>query len=171
MRGNAFGLAVEQLLLTARHSGQLEQALAWLDEAAPGLLDVDAEALPPKYRGAQPLLIDTWNATESRDEVLRRIGRIKSRVKSFGIDPLQNPNMRLGLLALNGETEQAVDVALAEIFSEPVTAHLDYPDKLARSYLETVAADPRVGAAIAAWDSDKADIRREVQRYLADVEA
>jgi TolB-like protein/Tfp pilus assembly protein PilF len=171
MRGNAFGLAVEQLLLTARHSGQLEQALAWLDEAAPGLLDVDAEALPPKYRGAQPLLIDTWYATESHDEVLRRIGRIKSHVKSFGIDPLQNPNMRLGLLALNGDTEQAVNVALAEIFSEPVTAHLDYPDKLARSYLETIAADPKVVAAIAGWDGDKADVRREVQRFLADVEA
>ncbi len=171
MRGNAFGLAVEQLLLTARQSGRLEEALAWLDDAAPGLLDVDAEALPPKYRGTQPLLIDSWYVTESHDEVMRRIGQIKSHVKSFGIDPLQNPNMRLGLLALNGETGQAIDVALTEIFSEPVTAHLDYPDKLAVSYLGPVVAEPKIADAIATWEGDRAEVRRDVQRFLREVEA
>jgi TolB-like protein/Flp pilus assembly protein TadD len=171
MRGNAFGVAVEQLLLTARREGGLEEAVSWLDAAAPGLFDVDAEALPPKYRGAQPLLIDTWFVTEPEEEVRRRVGLIKSRVKSFGIDPLQNPNMRLGLLALNGETEQAIDVALAEIFSEPVTAHLNYPDKLARSFLESVVVDPQVTAAIAEWEDDKARLRRDLAVFLADVEA
>ena len=157
--------------MTARQEGGLAEAVTWLDAAAPGLFDVDAEALPPKYRGAQPLLIDTWFVTESEEEVMRRVGLIKSRVKSFGIDPLQNPNMRLGLLALHGETEQAIDVALAEIFSEPVTAHLNYPDKLARSFLEPVVGDPQVTAAIAQWEDDKATLRRDVAVFLADVEA
>ena len=115
-RGMAFQLAVEHLLLTARRLGTLDEELAWLDEAAPGLLDVDATALPPKYRGTQPFLIDTWYATESQEEVMRRVGLIKQHVKSFGIDPLQNPSTRVGIYALTGDTGQAVDVALNEVF-------------------------------------------------------
>ena len=132
------------------------------------MLDVDATALPPKYRGTQPFLIDTWYATESQEEVMRRVGLIKQHVKSFGIDPLQNPSTRVGIYALTGDTGQAVDVALNEVFSQPVTANLDYPDKLAQSYLVPVISDPRVAEAIERWDAEKSGQRRDVARFLAE---
>jgi hypothetical protein len=46
--------AVEHLLVVARQRNELEDELAWLDDQAPGLLDIDAESLPPKYRGTSP---------------------------------------------------------------------------------------------------------------------
>ncbi len=167
-RDMAFQLAVEHLLLTARQQGTLEAELAWLDEAAPGLLDVDATALPPKYRGTQPFLIDTWYVTESQEEVMRRVGRIKERSKSFGIDPLQNSATRVGIYALTGETEQAVELALNDVFSEPVIANLDYPDKLGQSFLAPLIDDPRVAAAVARWDAEKREQRKNVARFLAE---
>ena len=167
-RGMAFPIAVEHLLLTARQQGTLEEELAWLDETAPGLLDVDATELPPKYRGAQAVLLDTWNVTESEDEVKRRVGLFKERVKSFGMDPLQNPVRRLGVYALYGESEEAVEVALNEYFAEPVTANLDYPDKLAQSLLATLVVDPRIAEAVARWDREKREQRRNVARFLAE---
>lgn len=167
-RGMAFPLAVEHLLLTARRQGTLDEELAWLDGAAPGLLDVDATELPPKYRGTQPVLIDAWNVTESQDEVMRRVGRIKEHLKSFGIDPLQNPATRFGIYALSGDSEQAVEVAVSEVFSEPVTANLDYPDKLAQSFIAPLIDDPRIAGAMARWDAEKRKQRRDVARFLAE---
>ncbi len=168
MRGGAYLLALEHLLLEARERGTLDAELAWLGTSAPGLLDVDADSLPPKYRAAQPVLIDAWNVMEPRDELMRRIGRLKAHAKSFGIDPMQNPETRVGVNALGGDVEAAVRIALNEIFSEPVSAHLDYPDKLAQSFLEPVIEDERVRQAVAEWDAAKAELRRDVARFLAE---
>jgi len=169
LRGQAFPTAVEHLLLVARRRGNLGEELDWLREYAPGLLDVDAETLPAKYRATQPVLIDAWYATESHDEVMRRIDVLTDRFRSLGIEPLQEAEARVAMTALEGDTDSAVGIALEEVFSQPVGGHLFYPDKLAQSFLGPVVADQRIQAAIARWDAERAELREDVADYLAEV--
>jgi TolB-like protein len=167
-RGLAFMTAVEHLLVVARQRNELEDELAWLDDQAPGLLDIDAESLPPKYRGTQPLLADAWYVTESREEVMRRLSILKARVRSFGVDPLREPAARMAMLALDGSLDAAITLALDEILPQPVTRYLDYPNTLARSYMAPVVEDERIQAALTVWKQSKSALRRDVARFLAE---
>ncbi len=167
-RGLAFMTAVEHLLMVARQRNELEDELAWLGDEAPGLLDIDAESLPPKYRGTQPILADAWYVTEPRDEVMRRMSILKARVRSFGVDPLREPAARMAVLALDGSLDAAITLALDEILPQPVTRYLDYPDTLARSYMAPVVEDDRIEAALTVWEDSKSALRRDVARFLAE---
>ena len=167
-RGGAFQTALTQLILVSRRQGALDEQMLWLEEQAPELFDTESPNIPVKYRMAQGNLIDAWYVTEPRNEVLRRVGLIRDHVASFGIDPMQNPKSRMSVNAINGNTEAAVQVALNEIFTQPVTSNLDYPDLLQVSFLEPVAADAGVRAAVRIWETDESELRREVARFLAE---
>ena len=162
-RGGAFQTALTQLILVSRRQGALDEQMLWLEEQAPELFDTESPNIPVKYRMAQGNLIDAWYVTEPRNEVLRRVGLIRDHVASFGIDPMQNPKSRMSVNA-----ESAVQVALNEIFTQPVTSNLDYPDLLQVSFLEPVAADAGVRAAVRIWETDESELRREVARFLAE---
>ncbi len=167
-RGGAFQHALGYLVQVGRRQGTLDEQMLWLDQVAPELLATDPSAMPPKYRGSQGTLIDAWYVMESPEEVQRRIAAIIEHVESLGMDPMENPMARASISAINGDTEAAIETALNEIYTGPVTSHLDYPDQLQLSFFETLAADSRIQAAVQQWDLEKSELRRSVARFLAE---
>ena len=79
--------------------------------------------------------------------------------------------MHLNVLAMRGEIEQAIEVALADIFTRPVTRNLAWRDMFEQAQFSDVVADPRVQAAMRRWEDEEAVLRGNVQTYLADLHA
>lgn len=167
----AFGGAVQQLLRVAVKRGTTNEEIAYLERQAPGVLDIENPLAPLKYRSAQYSAFGAWYTILPKDEFFQRMDRLREIVESFGIDPLQDPNTRVAVLALQGKVDEAIEVALAEVFSQPVTLHLDWRRTLAQAEYTDLVADSRVQAAIQRWEREEAELRAGIRRYLADLQA
>jgi TolB-like protein/tetratricopeptide (TPR) repeat protein len=170
-RYGAFSDAVRELMSQAMSEGSLVEISAYLEEHAPGIFDVDAEAAPMKYRQAQQAAFDAWYATLPREEVLRRLDVALSTAREFGVEPLENPDIRMAVHAIRGETEAAADTAVEHFFSRPVTSQLRWQEILSQSFYADLVTDERVVRAMSDWERQYADVREQVRAFLADLSA
>jgi len=75
------------------------------------------------------------------------------------------------ILALRGDTQAAIEVALTEIFSKPAILRIKADRAFGLQFMVEVAADPRIQQALARWREEKEKVAEEVRDYLAGVEA
>ena len=165
----AYGGAVQYLLRMAARRGTVAEESAYLELHAPGILNIDADSIPNKYRNAQRIAFDAWYTTLSYEELMRRLDKTLSFAATFGIDLKEIPEAHVGILALQGDIEQAIDVALAEIFTQPVTMHPDWRDGFAQAQYAEFVKDPRVIAAMESWENEEEALRDQVRIYLLDL--
>ena len=165
----SFGGAVRHLLRTAASRGTVAEESEFLQENAPDILDVDATTTPFKYRGAQFAAFDAWYVSLPRDELLRRLQRMEEIAESFGIDPEQNPDTHVGILVLQGSIDEAIEVALADVFSESVAVHLDWRRTLSQAQYAEFVEDPRIQTAMQRWEDEEALLHDQVKSFLADL--
>jgi len=170
-RSFAFGGAVRYLMRAAARNGTVEEESAWIDERAPGIFDLEAELVPQKYRLAQGVAFDAWYVSLPREEVLRRLDIILEIGASLGLDLTQEPNTYLNVLAIRGEVEEAIEVALEQVFSQSVARNLGWRENFAQAQFAEVVADPHVQAAMRRWEEEEAALRGEVQSYFSDLRA
>jgi TolB-like protein/Tfp pilus assembly protein PilF len=170
-RYQAFSDAVRLLMGMAASDGTVAEITAYLEEHAPGIFDIEADALPMKYRQAQAVAFDAWYATLPRDEVLLRLDSALGTAKKFGVDPLDNAETRMAVHAIRGETEAAVETAIEYFFSQPVTGNLQWREVLSQSFYEELVSDERISSAINDWEQRYADLREQVRTFLADLSA
>ena len=167
----SYGGAVQYLLRTAARRGNVDEVSAWIKDQAPGIFDIDAERVQQKFRVAQVAAFDAWYVSLPRGEVLRRLDTMLDIAASAGFDVSQNPRMQLGILAIRGETEKAIEIALDEVFTQSVALHLDWRETFAQAQYTEIVADPRVQAALNRWEDEEAALRGQVQAYFADLHA
>jgi TolB-like protein/tetratricopeptide (TPR) repeat protein len=167
----AYGGAAQHLLRVAASKGTVEEELAYPEEQAPGNLDLEAEAVPLKYRSVQLAAFDAWYKVLPQEELNRRIDYVYRIATTFGIDPDENPYTEFGALALRGEPERAKDVALERIFTQPVTRNLGWEETFKQAQYAEVVADPRVQDAMRKWQHDEDELREKVRTWLADLHA
>jgi hypothetical protein len=107
---------------------------------------------------------------ESHQQIQQRI----KQLDYFLNDPIFDgggPFFRLQILALNGDKEAAVQVALEEIFSKPAIANIDFDLVLDQPFLADVAADPRIQDALKRYKAEKSEAARDVAAYLAGLDS
>ena len=75
------------------------------------------------------------------------------------------------ILAMRGEIEKAVDVALETIFTQSVAVNLGWRENFSQPHLAAVVADPRIQAAMQRWEKEEEQLRSDVQAYLADLQS
>jgi len=167
----AFGGAVQYLLWLAARSGTYDQEAAFLEENAPGILDVYAESLPPKYKIAQFSALDAWYLSLPRDELMRRLDTLMEFAVENGFDEESQPTAHMGLLALRGEVKEAIRVGLSDVFIGSVAERLNWRETFSQSYFADVVEDPDVQAALQRWEEEEEALRGKVQTYLADIHA
>ena len=165
----AFGGAVQYLLRMAARRGTVAEESAYLEQHAPGILDIDATDIPNKYRNAQFVAFDAWYTTLSQDELARRAEKLHGIAAAFGVDPLANPQTQITALAMEGEIEQAIEVALEKWFSESVAQHLGWRDDLSQAHFAEFVKDPRIVAAMQKWENEEETIRDRVRSFLMDL--
>jgi TolB-like protein/Tfp pilus assembly protein PilF len=168
-RRGGYSRAVELLLRSAIKNDTVAATFEYLDSQSPGLLDVTAESASPKYREAQVAALDAWYATLSREDLLQRLEALLAVARSFGIDPLEDPAIRMEVHALRGETEQAIAVALEHVFPRTVMNDLRWREKFALPHFAEIVADPRVEAALQRWEAEYGQQQEQVRRYLSEL--
>ena len=166
-----FGGAAQHLLRIAAARGTVAEESAYLEEQAPGILDIEAISVPIKYRVAQVFAFDAWYTTLSKDELYRRIDYLQEIIAGFGVDLSDNHQIEFGTLALRGEVEQAIEVALEHLFSEPVALNLGWEENFKQAQYAEIVEDPRIQAAMKKWQDDEDAMREQIRTYLADLYA
>jgi len=167
----AYAGAVEYLMRIAAKEGTVEQLSTWLDDQAPGLFDVDAPMAPQKYRVAQGVAFDAWYVSLPRDEMLRRLDTLLEFGASVGYDLTKDAKTHLKVLALRGQTDQAIEIALQRVLSQPVSMNLGWQEDLAQAQYVEIVANPRVQEAMQRWQRDEAALRERVRAYFAALSA
>ena len=165
----AFGSAVQHLMRSAVQSGTVAATSEYLEQYAPGILDVDSDAVPTRFLSAQRLALDAWYVSLERDELLRRISRIQEIAASYGFDLLQNPGTRVDVMVLQGNTADAIELALSDVFTRPVLRDQEWRARFSQAQYTDFVADPRVQAAMQKWEAEEAVIRDRVKGYLLDL--
>ncbi len=165
----AFGGAVQYLLRTAARRGTVSEESAYLEQHAPGILDIDADSISNKYRNAQQVAFDAWYTVLSHEELMRRLDKLLEFAANFGINLHERPEAHVGILALQGDIDQAIDIALAELFTQPVTMHPGWRDGFAQAQYAEFVKDPRVVAAMQNWENEEEAVRDRVRNYLLDL--
>lgn len=166
----AYGGAVRYLMRAAARNGTVAEESAWINQQAPGIFDIEASIVPMKYRIAQGIALDAWYASLPRDEVLRRLDALLDIGKSLGFDFTRDPKTHVNVLAIRGEKEAAIEVALQKIFSQPVAANLGWQDDFAQAQFGGVVADPRIQAAMQHWQDEEEALRQQVQAHFAELQ-
>lgn len=167
----AFGGAVQYLVRKAVRDDRVGEELAWLDEQSPGIFDVDNDELPLKQREVRSVAFDAWVNVLPREELVRRLDVLIEFTRSFGIEPTAKPDTHVAILVLRNEIAAAIEVALNEVFSDPVAMHLNWRDTYTQPHYAAVAADPRIQQAMRRWEAEEAALRADVEAYFADLQA
>ena len=167
----AFGGAAQYLLRAAAANGTVAEETAYLEQHAPGILDFEAESVPTKYRNAQISAFDAWYTVMDQDEINRRIDYFSDLAESIGFDLTENHDVMFGTLALQGRSEEAIEVALEHLFSEPVILNLGWEQTLEQAQYAEIVEDPRVQAAMKRWQDEEDALREEIRGWLADLQA
>ena len=167
----AYQGAVRYLLRAAIRNGTVAEETEWLAAQAPGIFDIDSASVPLKYRMSQGIALDAWYATLPRDEVIRRLDILLEQGKGLGFKYTDDPITHLTVLAVRGEVQEAIQVALDEVFTRSVATNLGWRDTFAQAQFAEVIADPRIKAAMQRWEEEEESLRAQVRSYLADLQA
>lgn len=165
----AFGGAVQYILRRAASNGTVDAEIAYLESHWPGILNIDAPAIPVKYMEAQRVAFDAWAKTLPREELLRRVARFEEIAGSYGVDLQQDPNAQVIIMAVQGNVEDAIELALSDVFVRSVLMTLDWRNLYSQAQYAELMSDPRIQAAMKEWETEEADIRDKVRNYLLDL--
>jgi tetratricopeptide (TPR) repeat protein len=167
----AYGGAVRHLLRIAAQNDTVAEDSAWLEDVAPGILDVDAVSAPAKFRTAQIVALEAWYNMLPQEELLRRIEKLRQITGGFGADPHDDPALQMSVLAMRGETEDAIAVALTSVFTDSVLLHPGWQKSVGLAHFSALGADDRIQTAMKNWQDEQAAQSDEVRTYLANLSA
>lgn len=167
-RRDAFTDAVINLIRAARESGTVRDALDWIADTHPGIFDLDAEALPLKYRAAQLAAMHGWYLTLPEDALLERLETAVAVARSFGYDITDTPKLHFSVLALRGDTQAAVTIALREILDKSALHYLGWERLLEHPVYAEIVADDRIRTRLERWREERSQTRAAVRDFLTE---
>jgi TolB-like protein len=159
--------AAEYVLWTMTRRGEAQSALDYFDEQVPGFSDFDAPDIPQRVLAARRRALAAWQQTVPHDELMRRIELAYAPFIATGFKFSDVPPANVSVLALSGDTDAAIDVALSEYFTRAVNEFPGWRRFLAQPHLAGVVADPRVQEEMARWEREEAGLREELRAFLA----
>ncbi len=167
----AFSGAVQYLLRRAAINKTLDTETQFIEQHWPAIFDVDAASIPIRFLSAQLVAFDAWYQALPRQELLRRIDRIQSVLSTYGGGVRLDVVGQLTVLALRDKTEEAIEFALSNVFTRPVTMDLEWRERYAQPQFAAMIADPGVQSAMQQWEAEEAAIRDAAGRFLLDLSA
>ncbi len=142
------------------------EALEFMASHRPGFNDPTSSLLSFKVRYAQIAAFAAWDAAYGRQkasEMASDYWRIYIESGNLAAD---NPEIYMEVLALSGEVDAAVDLALAEVVSRPISTMIWNREVFDSSHMAEVVADPRIQARFRQWDDDTVKLREDMTRFL-----
>jgi len=168
MHSGAWEEASFELFAISEKLGESEDVLAFAEKQFPGFADFAQPVSFELTKLRLHALIALFH-TESFDALRQRLAHLDYVLSELLTDG-GGPVWRAKTLALRGETQAAIDVALTEIFSKPAIWYVDIDRTFDLQLMAEVAADPRIQQALARWQDEKEEATEEVRDYLAGIE-
>jgi TolB-like protein/Flp pilus assembly protein TadD len=169
MHSSAWEEAAFELFAISEKLGQSESALEFIEKTFPGFSDY-AQAVSPELYVLRIRALSAFFQLEPPEQVQQRLDQLDYVLNELSVDG-GGPVLRAHILALRGDTQAAIDVALTEIFTEPAISHVGNLDRIFElGFMADVAADPRIREALRVCGEEKARAAEEVRNYLANVE-
>jgi tetratricopeptide (TPR) repeat protein len=165
----AWAEAAFELFAISEKLGESEGALAFVEKQFPGFADFP-QPVSFELNVLRILALTAFFHTESFEDLQQRLAHLEYVENELLIDG-GGPSLRMMFLALRGDTQAAIDVALTEIFSKPAIQIINIDRTLGLQFMAEVAADPRIQQALARWREEKKKVAEEARDYLAGVEA
>ena len=167
----AYSNAVKYLMRTAARDGTVAETEAFIEQHAPGIFDIESSYTSAKYRDAQIAAFDAWFLSMPRDEFKNRMEEMLAFAVSFGLDPQDDPKIRMAIEVSRGQTDAAIETALNDVFTRPVTANLNLNRNLAQPQYAELVADERIQAAMDGWEEERGRMRDDVRSFLEELSA
>jgi len=170
-RYGTYSTAVYTVLANALQNEDAMEGLAFIEQHQPGFSDPSSSAIALKVRIAQSGAFAAWYATRPPEESARLVNDYWDVIVATGASPADFPLIYLEVLAIRGDTEEAIGFALSSVVNQPITKGIWWRDTFDASYLSAVVADSRVQARLQQWDEDEITVRAEIREFLAGSEA
>ena len=113
--------------------------------------------------------MESWYATLPRAEFLSRLDALLAAADEFGLDLADDAQSVLAVQLMRGELDAALDTALDDVFSEPVTTYAGWRRTFAQPLYRELVADPRIRDAMAEWDREHETMGADVRNFLAEL--
>ncbi len=159
--------AAQYLLWTETRRGNAQAVLDYFDSQVPGFSDFDAPSIPQKALAARTRALGAWRETKSQDELMQLVGRAYAPFEKSGFSFADSPLAHVSVLALSGDTDAAIEIALSDLFTRAVTEFGGWRRYFQQPHLAGVVADPRVQAEMARWEKEEAGLREELRAFLS----
>ncbi len=159
--------AAEYLLWTETRRGNAQAVLEYFDSQVPGFSDFDAPSIPQKALAARTRALGAWRETKSQEELMQLVGRAYAPFEKSGFSFADAPLAHVSVLALSGDTDAAIEIALSDLFTRAVTEFGGWRRYFKQPHLAGVVADPRVQAEMARWEKEEAGLREELRAFLS----
>ena len=88
---------------------------------------------------------------------------------AFGLDPLDDPRVQVSEAAMRGDVAQAIQVALSDVFTQPVTMNLGWRNNYAQAQFTEFVEDSRIQAAMQNWENEETALRDQLKTFLSDL--
>ena len=105
-----------------------------------------------------------WYSSLPRNEALQILDNFLATMESFGFEPMSNPATAANVHAMRGEIAAAADIVLEYLSNQSVATNLDWRRTASLPQFSEVMADPRIEAAVEAWEAEEAELRKDVQQ-------
>ena len=142
------------------------EALEFIVSHQPGFNDPSSSLLSFKARRAQMGAFAAWDAAFGRPKASEMASDYWRIFIDSGNLASESPEMYMEVLALNGEVDAAIDVALTKVVRWPISTMIWYREIFDSSHMAEVVADPRIQARFRQWDDDTVKLREDMKRFL-----
>jgi hypothetical protein len=159
-------MAVLTVLWNGVDNESAAEALAYVEQSQPGFNDPKSSEISFKVRFAQTIAFSAWHSAYGAEKAGRMAGDLWQVMESAGERIEDSPLTYMEVLALQGDTNSAIEFALEHVMTLPVTEAIWWHEVFDQSHMNDVTADPRIRAGLQRWDDEAIQLRENVRDYL-----
>ena len=167
-RWTAWPYAWRVLLFTSVDRGTEKEDIAFMDEHVPDFSNLDKIDVPARVGAARGNAMDVLAAAKTNAELQTYVDLANARFRPVNGLRDRYPHVYLDWEIFFGNTDDAMQLALDDVFSQPLPRIWLWRLRFARPFMREFMSDPEIQAALKRWEQQEDRIRSEVRDYLSE---
>ena len=165
-RHGSYFEAVYAVLMNAIAREDIAEGLEFISRYQPGFNDPSSSEISFKVRFAQGGAFPAWDAVFGRDLTSKMADDYWRVGMDSGLLASEWQETYMEVLALRGDVDEAIQVALDSVVTKPITEAIWWREIFDFPYMAAVAEDPRVQAGLKKWDADLVQLQQDLRPVL-----
>lgn len=165
-RHGSYFMAVYTVLDNALAREDIAEGLDFINRNQPGFNDPTSNELAYKVRISQEGAFAAWDKAYGREKTAQMANDYWRVFTESGGLASEYSETYMEILALRGDTDEAIEFALAEVVTEPITSAIWWREIFDLPFMASVTADPRIQSSLQQWDQDLIQLRQDLRPVL-----